>query len=548
MTDSPTQRTRAFVSYSHADAEHLTRLHVHLAPYIREHKVDVWDDTRITPGALWKEEIRRAMAEAKVAILLVSADFMASDFIAHDELPPLLEAAEQEGTLIVPVILSPCSFKRSKLSQYQALNKESEPLISMPRWQQESIWARLAEYVADALAPAPPRKPEKGAMPAPSSGRGNTLKQLVGRLQHVPKSALLAINALLLSIQHPLQKMARPASSRGNMPRRAFLLGGGLVLLGGLGVAGDLVWQVIQYRLLSIGTLIYTYRRHPVTVLAVAWSPDSKRIASGSRDRTVQVWNASNGDMQFHLDHGRDVETVAWSPDGNRIASGSDDQTACVWDASNSNKISVFQHVGTVEAVAWSPDSKLIASGSDDTTVQVGNASTGAVNYTYYQHSSVVRAVAWSPNGLYLASGGDDTSVRVWEASGTEISIFSGHYAPVRAIAWSPDSSHIASGGGAAFGDNIVHVWKATDGTFLFNYTGHSDIVEAVAWSPDGKRIASGGHDNTVQVWDASNGTHLFTYPGHTHWVYSVAWSPDGTRIASAGADNTVQVWAAGNY
>lgn len=155
MADYPPLRNRAFVSYSHADAEHLTRLHVHLAPYTREHKVDVWDDTRITLGARWKEDIKQAMNSAKVAILLVSADFMASEFIAHDELPPLLEAAEQEGTLIVPVILSPSSFPSSKLARYQSLNPPSDPLIDMPSGKQEAIWAKLAKYVADALAPAP---------------------------------------------------------------------------------------------------------------------------------------------------------------------------------------------------------------------------------------------------------------------------------------------------------------------------------------------------------------------------------------------------------
>ncbi len=153
-TPVPAGRTRAFVSYSHADAEHLTRLHVHLAPFVRQGNVDVWDDTRIKPGMRWKDEIEAAIAQAKVAILLVSADFLASEFIASDEVPPLLEAAEREGTLIVPVILSPSSFLRSKLARYQTLNSPADPLIDMPRGKQEDIWAKLAEYVADTLTPA----------------------------------------------------------------------------------------------------------------------------------------------------------------------------------------------------------------------------------------------------------------------------------------------------------------------------------------------------------------------------------------------------------
>src|SRR5690242_9852046 len=116
MADSPSLRNRAFVSYSHADKKHLARLRIHLAHYTRELKVDVWDDTRITPGMQWKKEIKDAIASAKVAILLVSADFLASGFIARDELPPLLVAAKNEGARIFIVILSPCAFKSSSLA------------------------------------------------------------------------------------------------------------------------------------------------------------------------------------------------------------------------------------------------------------------------------------------------------------------------------------------------------------------------------------------------------------------------------------------------
>src|SRR6202022_3571589 len=100
------ERTKVFISYSHSDAEWLQRLQVHLRPLVRTSTIALWADTKITPGSKWQDEIGRALAATKVAILLVSADFMASDYIAGRELPALLEASEKDGAIILLVIVS----------------------------------------------------------------------------------------------------------------------------------------------------------------------------------------------------------------------------------------------------------------------------------------------------------------------------------------------------------------------------------------------------------------------------------------------------------
>ena len=147
-------RTRIFISYSHQDEAWLKRLQVHLKPLERAGIVERWDDTRIKPGSRWQEEIKGALESAKVAVLLVSADFLASDFITENELPPLLRSAEEDGATILPVILSPCRFAHSPiLAQFQSVNSPEQPLSGLSRTDQEDILVQVTEAIEDVVNP-----------------------------------------------------------------------------------------------------------------------------------------------------------------------------------------------------------------------------------------------------------------------------------------------------------------------------------------------------------------------------------------------------------
>jgi hypothetical protein len=151
-TKLQSSRNQIFISYSHSDKRWLDRLHIHLKPLERDNTIVRWDDTMLKPGTKWREEIDQALKVAKVAILLVSADFLASDFITHNELPPLLKAAEEKGAVILPVIISACLFLRNKnLSQFQAVNDPSRPLNKMRRHQQDEVFVKITEAVEEAL-------------------------------------------------------------------------------------------------------------------------------------------------------------------------------------------------------------------------------------------------------------------------------------------------------------------------------------------------------------------------------------------------------------
>ncbi|HLO29197.1 MAG TPA: toll/interleukin-1 receptor domain-containing protein, partial [Anaerolineales bacterium] len=145
-------RNRVFVSYSHADESWLERLRTHLKPLERDGLIDLWADTRIQAGALWRDEIKQAIDSAKVALLLISASFLASDFIANEELPPLLERATKEGVVVIPIILSPSLFPGTiSLSQFQAINAPSKPLSKLDWNEQEEVLVKVAQATIDAI-------------------------------------------------------------------------------------------------------------------------------------------------------------------------------------------------------------------------------------------------------------------------------------------------------------------------------------------------------------------------------------------------------------
>src|SRR3954447_584557 len=147
MAPSSSTRTKVFISYSHADKEWLGRLRRHLKPLVRE-GLDCWDDTHIQPGDDWQQEIRNALDTAQVTVLLISANFFASDFIATDELPPLLAAAQAEGVLILPVIISASRFRRTpSLARFQPVNPPDRPVTKMPPAEQEDVLDYVAQII-----------------------------------------------------------------------------------------------------------------------------------------------------------------------------------------------------------------------------------------------------------------------------------------------------------------------------------------------------------------------------------------------------------------
>ena len=144
---SPCQRQQLFISYSRKDRPWVDRIRTMLAPLVRSADLTLWDDSEIPAGAKWEEGIEQALATAKVALLLVSADFLASDFVHRKELPPILKAAEDEGLRILWVKLRPCLVQRTRIHAYQAVINPSQPLAAMAETEQEEALVKIAEEI-----------------------------------------------------------------------------------------------------------------------------------------------------------------------------------------------------------------------------------------------------------------------------------------------------------------------------------------------------------------------------------------------------------------
>lgn len=137
-----------FISYSHKDAKWLELVKTHMKPLERYYGIDEWNDQKLRTSDIWKEEISKALNDATIAVLLFSANFMASDFIINNELQPLLKNASNGGVRIMPVMVSPCAtFEESGLSDYQATNGPDKTLIEMNEGEVHRTLKKLVEDI-----------------------------------------------------------------------------------------------------------------------------------------------------------------------------------------------------------------------------------------------------------------------------------------------------------------------------------------------------------------------------------------------------------------
>jgi WD40 repeat protein len=164
-----------------------------------------------------------------------------------------------------------------------------------------------------------------------------------------------------------------------------------------------------------------TYKIPGNFIFAASWSPDRMYFATTSsffdpqlQQGMVRVWNTLTGEeVQAYQGHSDLVSAIAWSPDGTRIATGSQDKTVQIWDVTTGNTILTYHANSAIWAVAWSPDGTRIALASD-AAIQIFDVTTGNILLTYQGHPDGAWKLAWSPDGKYIASAGSkDSTIQI---------------------------------------------------------------------------------------------------------------------------------------
>jgi WD40 repeat protein/serine/threonine protein kinase len=331
-------------------------------------------------------------------------------------------------------------------------------------------------------------------------------------------------------------------------------------------------------------TSLLTLRGHTGPLRSVAYSPDGKRLATASNDRTVRIWNAQTGKVLLTLSgHHDNVTQVAFSPDGRVLASASDDRTVRLWDANTGSPLNAFnKHPGVVTAVAFSRDGKQLTTvsgtwrdrGREEVKVwdlgsskelysrwgvgrcvglstdgqrlatvnwvgknelQIWDVEAGAVIQTLPWHVGSDARAVFSPSGRWLAFS-SASQMLVWDSRTRQTLSLGGHAAFIISLAFSADGTRLAS----ASRDGTAKLWEPGTGREILSLRGFPTEVTGMAFSPDDKRLVAASEDKTAIVWDSWFGQEARTFPDGFR---TVAFRPDSKCFATAGHNHTLKLW-----
>ena len=276
-------------------------------------------------------------------------------------------------------------------------------------------------------------------------------------------------------------------------------------------------------------------------VTSIAFSPDSRYLATGLQVSTARVWNMQTREQIGKPFRQNDVVILAvFSPDGKYLATGLFDNTVHIWDVQANKEIAKpLLHSDRVHTIAFSPNGKYIATGSNDCTARIWDAQTHKPIGDALKHDDYVISVAFSPDSKYLTTGSLGYTTHIWDVQTQKeivepfILNFCGDL-----ITFSLDGRYIAIGDGLS-----LRIFDVKTHKQIGKPLKSGNLVTSAAFSPDGKYFATGSWDQTARIWDARTNEQVGEPFRHDDSVDSVAFSPDGKYFATVSGHNTARIW-----